>query len=275
MSTSVEQCGFLGNSDIYGVGVRIGLYTQWIATLLVTLFSPEEEETFRVVNLTIQSSIFLGIAVQSAMETNPVEPIIVLFLMCGALSSLTGDGISNSTHVSGMFRGLFYTALSAYGVWYWFEGLDQMMRHMKEGCDAIAFFGHTRVEGWFRKLGQAISVLGLAVSICLVGLCAVALWKRFEFRNRFAESLVRPRRQRPQVEIVFLILSAGLIAFSVIVVEYLISVNGVSGLSRIDAVGQLIPFLIGILELTSIGWRILIKGLFLRKRCWFLFGKHL
>jgi len=77
------------------------------------------------------------------------------------------------------------------------------------------------------------------------------------------------------VEIAFLVLSGGLIAFSVVVVEYLVRVNHVSGLSQIDAVGQLIPFLIGILELTSISWRIVIKGLFLRRRCWFLFGKHL
>jgi hypothetical protein len=263
----------MGTADIYGIGVRIGLYAQWVATLLVTLFAPEEEETFRIVNLTIQTSIFLGIAVQSATETNVVEPIIVLFLMCGSLSSLTGNKIANFDHVSGVFRALFYTALSAYGVWYWFDGVDEMMKRQKDGCDTIAFFGRTRVDGWFRKLGKGVSVVGLVVSICLIGFCAVALWARF--KNRFDEALVRPRRQRPQVEIAFLVLSGGLIAFSICIVEYLIRVNAVEGLAEFEAVGQLIPFLIGILELTSIGWKILIKGLFFRKRCWHLFGMHL
>ena len=77
------------------------------------------------------------------------------------------------------------------------------------------------------------------------------------------------------MEIAYLVLSGGLIAFSVCVVEYLIRVNHVTDLGAFDAVGQLIPFLIGILECTSIFWKILIKGLFFKRRCWFLFGKHL
>lgn len=202
----------------------------------------------------------------------------MLFLMCGSLSSLTGDGMKNFKHVSGVFRALFYAALSAYGVWYWFEGVDRMLIEMRKqnGCgatDAIAFFGRSRVDGWFRKLGKGLSVAGLILSICLTGFCAVAMWRRF--RDRFDTAMRRERRHRPQVEIAFLVLSACLITFSVFVVEYLIRVNHVEGLSQFDAVGQLIPFLIGILELTSIVWRIFIKGLFLRKRCWFLFGKHL
>ncbi|KAN0089947.1 hypothetical protein V8E51_018526 [Hyaloscypha variabilis] len=280
-STGSQPCGFTGNGDIYGTGVRIGLYCQWLATLLITLFSPEEEETVRVLNLTINTSIFLGIAVQSAKETNPVEPVIVLFLMCGSLSSLTGNGMSNFGHVSGVFRALFYTALSAYGIWYWFDGLDKMLLHMRlheqrlheQACDAIGFLGRSRVDGWFRKLGKGLSVAGLVVSVGLIVLCAIAVWKRFQ--DRFENAMKRPKKQRPQVEIALLVLSGGLIAFSVVVVEYLIRVNGVTQLQDIDAVGQLIPFLIGILELTSIGWKILIKGLFKKKRCWFLFGVHL
>ena len=276
MSSGSQPCGFNGNGDIYGTGVRIGLYCQWLATLLITLFAPEEEETVRVLNLTINTSIFLGIAVQSAKETNPVEPVIVMFLMCGSLSSLTGNGMSNFSHVSGVFRSLFYTALSAYGIWYWFDGLDKMLLQMKtdgKGCEAIGFLGRSRVDGWFRKLGKGLSVTGLVISVCLIGLCAIAVWKRFQ--DRFENAMKRPKKQRPQIEIALLVLSAGLIAFSVVVVEYLIRVNGVTELQEIDAVGQLIPFLIGILELTSIAWKILIKGLFKKKRCWFLLGKHL
>ncbi|PMD34566.1 hypothetical protein L207DRAFT_516732 [Hyaloscypha variabilis F] len=276
MSSSSQPCSFDGNNDIYGTGVRIGLYCQWLATLLITLFTPEEEETVRVLNITINTSIFLGIAVQSAKETNPVEPVIVLFLMCGSLSSLTGNGMSNFSHVSGVFRALFYTALSAYGIWYWFDGLDKMLLQVRsdgQTCDAIGFLGKSRVDGWFRKMGKGLSVAGLVVSVCLIGLCVIAVWKRFQ--DRFENAMRRPKKQRPQVEIALLVLSGGLIAFSVVVVEYLIRVNGVTGLGDIDAVGQLIPFLIGILELTSIGWKILIKGLFFKKRCWFLFGMHL
>ncbi len=269
-----EPCGFVGNSDIYGIGVRYGFYLQWVATLLITIFSPSEEETLRIVNLTIQTSIFLGIAVQSSSETNPVEPIIVLFLMCGSLSSLNFKGMGNWKHVSGVFRVLFYAALSAYGIWFWWVGLDKMMKAAAgDDCVAIAFFGRAKVNGGFRTFGKVISIIGLVLSAGLIGVCVRALWKRFH--DRFDHAMKRPRRQRPQVEIALLVLSAGLTAFSIRVVEYLIKVNGITGLQQIDAVGQLIPFLIGILECTSIIWRIVVKGLFCKKKCWFLFGYHL
>jgi hypothetical protein len=61
-----QVCPFTGNSDLYGIGVRVGLYAQWVATLLVSLFSAEDEETFRIVNLIIQSAVFLGICSQSS-----------------------------------------------------------------------------------------------------------------------------------------------------------------------------------------------------------------
>jgi hypothetical protein len=76
------------------------------------------------------------------------------------------------------------------------------------------------------------------------------------------------------VLIELLVLLRGLIAFSIIIVAYLIRVNRVSGLPQFNAVGQLILILVGILELTSISWGIVIKELFLKK-CWSLFRKHL
>ena len=140
------------------------------------------------------------------------------------------------------------------------------------GCRAIAFFGRASVDGWFRSLGKAVSVFGLVLSVLFNGWSICATVRRFQdFENAFT----RPKKQRPQVEIGYLILSAGLIAFSVAIIEYLIRVNHVTGLSEIDAVGQLIPFLIGIMECTSISWKILVNGLLWKKRCWFLLRKHL
>jgi hypothetical protein len=62
----------------------------------------------------------------------------------------------------------------------------------------------------------------------------------------------RPRKQIPQVEMALLVLSGGLIALSATVVKYLIRVNHLTRLLAFEAVGQLILFLIRILELTSI-----------------------
>jgi hypothetical protein len=99
-------CLFNGNLDLYGIGVRIGLYLQWIATLLVTLFDPAEEEIYRIINLIIQCALFLGLCAQTD-QANVLDPVIVGFLMCGSLSSLTGDNVGYMKHVLGLARIVF------------------------------------------------------------------------------------------------------------------------------------------------------------------------
>ena len=141
------------------------------------------------------------------------------------------------------------------------------------GCEEIAFFGRTSVDGWFQSLGKALSVFGLVLSVCLIGFSIYAVIHRFG--DGIRAGFKRPKKQRPQVEIGLLVLSMGLIAFSIVVVEYLIKANKLTGLSEIDAVGQLIPLLIGTLGCASISWKILANRLLSTKRCWFLFGKHL
>lgn len=104
-----------GNSDLYGVGVRVGLYTEWVTTLLATLFDPKTESSYRIANLVLQCSIFLGLCTQSKPGDPVIGAVITQYLLFGSLSSLTGDGISHFSHFSGVFRLLFYLAVSLYG----------------------------------------------------------------------------------------------------------------------------------------------------------------
>jgi hypothetical protein len=269
MVSTNSTCSYSGNGDLYGVGVRIGLYSQWIATLLVTLFDPVEEESYRVVNLIIQCALFLGLCVQSN-QANVLDPVIVGFLLCGSLSSLTGDGVGHFNHVSGLGRLIFYVALSAYSCWFWFKGLDEMIQ---PGCDAIAFFGNSRIDGWVRKLGKPLSVVGLVVCLICTGYSFFVVVSRF--MAILNDQYKRPKKKMPKVEISLLVLSAGLIIFSIAVIEYIIRKNNISGISNIESVGQFIPFLVGIFSSAMACWKILIEGLIRKKRCWFIFGKHL
>jgi len=270
MDSESTICSFTGNADLYGIGVRIGLYLQWIATLLVTLFDPVEEEGYRIINLIIQCALFLGLCAQTD-QANVLDPVIVGFLLCGSLSSLTGDKIGYMNHVLGLARIIFYTALSAYGCWFWFTGLDEMIR---PGCKAIAFFGTSRVDGWVQKLGKSLSVLGLFVSTaCIIYSCYATIRRLTTvLENRPGKST---RKSRPRVEIGLLLLSISLIAFSITVIEYIILKNNITGISNIESVGQFIPFLVGIFSSAMAGWKILLDGLIWRKRCWFILGKHL
>ena len=101
---NTQICGFDGNPDLYGIGVRVGLYLQWIATLLTTLFEPKDEGLLRIVNLLIQSAIFIGmVLLTSHQEVQSIEPVLAIWLIFGALSSLSGNGMNPLGRFSGMY----------------------------------------------------------------------------------------------------------------------------------------------------------------------------
>ncbi|KAH7165707.1 hypothetical protein EDB81DRAFT_780205 [Dactylonectria macrodidyma] len=266
-----QSCNLEGNPDLYGIGVRIGLYAQWMATLLVTLFDPRSEGPYRVINLIMQCAIFLGLCIDSTNGGTAVGSVIAQILLCGSLSSLTGNGISHAGSFSGIFRVLFYTALSSYGCWFWFTGVDQM--RTPECSEEIVFFGRASINGPFRDFGKAASIIGIVISVGLIGwnIYAVVLRSNGDFQYGRASRAGK----RPQVELSLLLLSIGLIAFSVCAVEYLIDVNNISELSDINSVGQFLPLLVGTIACFQTILTIFRRGLIWRKRCLFLFGWHL
>ncbi|KAH7145962.1 hypothetical protein B0J13DRAFT_554678 [Dactylonectria estremocensis] len=266
-----QSCHLEGNPDLYGIGVRIGLYAQWMATLLITLFDPRNEGAYRVVNLIMQCAIFLGLCIDSTNGGTAVGSVITQILLCGSLSSLTGDGISHAGSFSGIFRVLFYTALSSYGCWFWFTGVDQM--RIPDCSEEIAFFGRASINGRFRDFGKAASVIGIAISVGLIcwNVYAAVLRRKGDFQYGPASRLWK----RPQVELSLLLLSVGLIAFSIGAVEYLVDVNDISELSDVNSVGQFLPLLVGTISFFQTLMTTLRRRLIWRRRCLFLFGRHL
>ncbi|KYK54771.1 hypothetical protein DCS_06731 [Drechmeria coniospora] len=278
------DCTLKGNADLYGFGVRLGVYGQWIATLLTTVFDPVNEAPFRLLNLIIQASIFVGLCNESRMrpradltasgEANAVGAVVVQFLLCGSLSSVTGDGISHFDHISGILRLVLHLALSAYGVWFWFRGVDVMT---VPACvdGEVAFFGPSSLTGWFRWLGKTLSVGGVVACVGLAAFSVHRLIRRFGSGIR--AGFRRPTGRRPQVEVSLLLLSMGLIALSISTVEYLIATNDIQGVGKSDigSVAQLIPLLAGAVACFLSLWKLLARGLLWRKRCWLLLGRHL
>ncbi|KAH7305412.1 hypothetical protein B0I35DRAFT_492721 [Stachybotrys elegans] len=112
-SQFLQTCPFAGNADLYGIGIRIGFYLQWISTLLATIFMPWEEDVLRILNLLIQSAVFLGLVLLTKEhEIRTIEPVITIWLLFGALSSLSGSGVNPLGRFSGFFRVTLYSAVA-------------------------------------------------------------------------------------------------------------------------------------------------------------------
>ncbi|KAI6081535.1 hypothetical protein F4821DRAFT_25394 [Hypoxylon rubiginosum] len=268
--SSQNNCeAYGGDADTYGIGIRLGLYAQSLTTLLTTLFLREDEGQNQMVNLLLQLAIFAGTLFKTSNnDIYAFEVVIVFWLLVGALSSLTGDGLGGVGSFSGTLRLLFYAALSAYGCWFWFAGADNMLDPPCQGTQ-IAFFGETALDGWFRTFGKVIAVLGLAVTTGML------FWTGAVFTKKRSEKKRRTRHHRPQTEILFMLLSVFMIVLSIASAEYVIRANHLTEVGDIFNVGQILAFLVGLFQLLNTMVQVFLKGRLLAPRCWLLFGRHL
>ena len=67
---SPQTCGFEGNPDIYGIGIRVGFYTQALAAWYANYFLASEARSLRSVNLIFLFALAVCLLVYSA---NPSE----------------------------------------------------------------------------------------------------------------------------------------------------------------------------------------------------------
>ncbi|KAF2810534.1 uncharacterized protein BDZ99DRAFT_463095 [Mytilinidion resinicola] len=268
MVNPTQPCSFTGNADLYGIGIRIGLYLQWVTTLTTTLYEPKDEEILRVINLLIQSAVFMGlILLTSRNQIEPVEPVISIWLIFGALSSLSGSGMNPLGHFSGLYRVALYTAVAGYACWFWFTGLDGTLQGQQ--CETVAFFGRVSIAGRFRTFNKIASAFGVCICAVFVVLTARAFFRRY----KGVPEASKPKRQKVSVEL--FIVSTAIIIISVVAVEYLLQANGITGINQTLSVGQLIPLLVGAFSFAEIVFSVVRKRLFRNARCWVLFGRHL
>jgi hypothetical protein len=125
-------CGFTGNPDIYGLGIRLGIYFQWIAAIISKCFdaSPEAIRELMEVDAIFLLAILIATLLLSASSTYAVEVLIMLHFFFGDVytvyydSSMVFGGTSTISVWSITFRSLMHTTMAAYAVWFWFPGLE-------------------------------------------------------------------------------------------------------------------------------------------------------
>lgn len=146
------SCGFVGNSDFYGLGIRIGIYLQWITAFMANHLLPDAIEGNLETNTIFLLALFIATAVTTTNNTvQSSELIVLLHLSFGFLFSVlsiwghrtarTGPDKDTKTRfplIGSFFRLTLATALSAYGAWFWFRGRS-LHHHSSASCDDFTF----------------------------------------------------------------------------------------------------------------------------------------
>ena len=83
-----QEVGFIGDPDFYGLGIRLGLYLQWIAYLITAASLPKERRGVMVSYVIFNLSITVAIMVKvfSRECTLTVELFVVLVLFWGGIN---------------------------------------------------------------------------------------------------------------------------------------------------------------------------------------------
>jgi len=175
--------GFPGDQDTYGLGIRIGLYFQWVTSSIAYNLVPSEAINMRGVNNCFQLAMFAGllyvtITKGSLHQLHPVEAYIMLLFCMGGVCSGTsdvGDGVGDhessigiaarksyayleASSLGGCVRVLLGCGFIGYGLWFLFLGMDDMRSPFPNDCNYAFFLARVDLFGWFRTLLRVLFV---------------------------------------------------------------------------------------------------------------------
>lgn len=164
------SCVIEGNPDFYGLGIRAGVYLQYVTAFGANLLLTENIDGNLVTNTVFLLALFIAMAVATAQRTvQTVEIVVLLQLSFGFLFTILsiwghrirahlGEQPVRFPLAGSFFRLTLATALSIYGVWFWFLGTHQAQ---PEGdCATYIFlFARADVAGAARIFFQVQSAL--------------------------------------------------------------------------------------------------------------------
>lgn len=151
-----NDCSIAGDGDLYGEGVRYGIYLGWIASWIGNNFLRNEAELCQTLDT---NSMFLtAVAINVTWFTlsnkiRVIDALILLQLCFGYLLSVMSlwgyrtrvyadDKPRNRQHFGGWgthFRLLLMCAICAYGIWFWSWGMPLYLPrcNLRQQCGGL------------------------------------------------------------------------------------------------------------------------------------------
>ncbi|RPB11479.1 hypothetical protein P167DRAFT_536632 [Morchella conica CCBAS932] len=263
-----NECGFDGDDNTYGLGIRIGVYLQWVTSAIAYGFLPTEAQGVRGVNSCFQAAMFAGllfITITKGSGLYAVEAYMMLIFCMGGVCSgdAKADGgifkakqfaYHKASNIGGLIRFVLSTGFCVYGLWFFFTGMDHM-RHPP--CSTWAyFFAKVNLYTWLRTFMKIVFVLmGIIHSIVIFWpiankLCCTPSTSHDDTvfgaqSESEPEDTSRSKAEKGLEGTSMVILSGSLISF-MLTVELMIRWNHIRGVNELGSTGQLLPLIMAI-----------------------------
>jgi hypothetical protein len=174
-SRMIGKCGFLGNSDVYGLGVRLGVYLQWIASLIANAYLPMERRGLVAATVAYSIAMFIALLVLvfQGGDLYLVEVIVLLYLLIGGTTSVVGtfldftdeDAISLKTGID-IANYILSPSLMFLSHWFWVNMAKGKLDSFCTSPCGTSLFLMTRVsEHHLRRVGQFYAFLSIWLQI--------------------------------------------------------------------------------------------------------------
>ncbi|PWW79108.1 hypothetical protein C7212DRAFT_153644 [Tuber magnatum] len=156
----------LDQAELYGLGVRVGTYTQWLGTILTVclVHDPQERASMRNVNYAFAFAEWVALVNQNR-SVWPADAVIVTFLFMGTLTLLCMLEVFdrmrsrearredlNRSAGGELARITLLGAFVLWEIWWWFEGIYHTLRD----CGTFIYYygGPVMVLGNFKLIGR-------------------------------------------------------------------------------------------------------------------------
>lgn len=162
-----QTCPLTGNPDLYGLGIRVGIYIQMLAVqisgLAAAIFNIEDHLGQGTIIFILSAGIVL---VRQIVQHNiqPVEVFPILTLL------LAQAGVCRVPYWKSQTTLMIYVfevaSLIALFAWFWWHGMDTLPRTCHD--DKAFFFAKVSIWRWFRTLNKVLSVFTIIAGISAV-----------------------------------------------------------------------------------------------------------
>ena len=159
-----QRCGFAGTNDVYGLGIRIGYYTQALSIWFANYFVLGEAKILRSVNLLFLVAAFIGL-IRLSHQSSSVYAIEVFLLLQLVIATWYTGVLDRGSFSKKYWRfspmrsivtSVTMMSVLGYNAWFWWTGLENMK---KTPCGTFVFFmAKVELFGWYREMYKVLAI---------------------------------------------------------------------------------------------------------------------
>jgi len=271
---TMATCTFEGNSDMYGLGIRLGFYITWLSGILAGWLAPGEVKGIAFTLDVFVFATFLALVIQVALDSlKVVEVYIVLLLTFGNYIALVFYWIwrivtrfdpyldpsrsprARTSRTTSDLRTLLLLAVVAFQLWFWLGLVPSTVSGL--GCREYGFL-FTKVDLGNTALRVTNIVLNFILGTILI-YCIVLRFGELGRASTTPTGTVQTRQSKrdeeqrvlllQRIDTVFRIV---LVTIIVVATELTIRWNDIQDVYTLTSAGQTIPFIIGVAALVRV-----------------------